>query len=202
MRQAASLVKITSGPPVPDEGLVLYSPPEASNEEPRSCINCWMWNEEARTCRLMGPNVRAEKFTYPPTATADGKPVEYWPVCGMWDFGKHNEGPAIYKDSNFDSPDDIGFGYVNAPEVGLERGGTNCGGQNGGDDCDNFIIAGDDKRKADSGFCRVLQHDVPNLSCCSSWQDDDFLTWQRAQKLLEELDKKRVNDSTPNPLLK
>ena len=199
MRQAASLVQVTSGPPVPDEGDVLYSPPEASHGEPRSCINCWMWNEKARTCKLMGPSIRAEKFVYPPSG---GKPIEYWPVCGMWDFGKHNEGPATYKEAPFDTPDNLGFGYVNAPEVGQPRGGTNCGGQNGGDDCDNYIIAGEDKRATETGFCRVLQHNVPNLACCASWGDDDWLDWQTAQKLLEELDNQRVRATTPNPLLK
>ena len=199
-RLASSLVKIQSTPLL-EEGQVLFSAPASANNEPRSCINCWMWNEHPGTCYLMGPEIRAEKFTYPPKFEEGSKPIEYWPVCGMWDFGHHHEGRPIYKQSPYDDPDSIGFGYVNAPEVGLERSGTNCGGQNGGDDCDNYITKGPDKRAEDEAYCRVLGKHVPNLACCTAWGDDDWVDWQKGQDLLKDLDSKKQQGSSPNPLL-
>jgi hypothetical protein len=199
-RLANSLVQIRTVP-VLDEGQVLYSSPESANNEPRSCANCWMWNEHPGTCYIMGPDVRAEKFTYPPKEELGAKPIEYWPVCGMWDYGKHNEGRPVYKAAPYDDPDAIGFGFVNAPEVGLERSGTNCGGQNGGDDCDNYITKGSDKRAENEAFCRVLQKNVPNNACCSAWCDDDWVDWNKGQDLLKELDERKQRASSPNPLV-
>jgi hypothetical protein len=200
LREAASLVNITSMP-IPDKGQVMFSTVADAHNEPRSCHNCWLWNEHPGTCYLMGPSVRAEKFIYPPEAENGTKPIEYWPVCGYWDYGKHNEGATKYKDGNFDDPDNLGFGYVNAPTIGGKEGGTSCGGQGNGDDCDSYIIKGDDKRLAPTGFCRVLQATVENGACCSSWNDDDFINWRNGQKLLEELDSKRERMVSPNPLL-
>ena len=200
IRLANSLVKIRTMP-VLDEGQVLFSDASGANNEPRSCSNCWMWNERPGTCQLMGPNVRAERFIYPPVPEDGSKPIEYWPVCGMWDYGKHNEGQPIYKVAPYDDPDAIGFGFVNAPEIGLRRSGTCCGGANGGDDCDNYITRGDDKRAENTAFCRVLQKDVANMDCCAAWDDDDWVDWQKAQDLLKDLDSKTQRASSSNPLL-
>lgn len=199
-RLANSLVKIDR-PVALEPGQVLFSDGASVNNEPRSCANCWMWNEHPGTCYLMGPDVRAEKFTYPPKFEEGSKPIEYWPVCGMWDHGKHNEGRPVYKSGAYDDPDSIGFGYVNAPAPGQALGGTNCGGQNGGDDCDNYITKGDDKRKEDQAFCRVLQKEVGNCDCCAAWTDDDWVTWQKGQELLKDLDSRKQRAVSPNPLL-
>lgn len=202
LRKASSLVNVMSTP-IPDKGEVLFSPAASAHDEPRSCSNCWMYNSKAGTCRLMGPSVRAQKFTYPPAPDKDGaKPIEYWPVCGMWDYGDPNEGVAIYKNASPDSPDDIGFGFVNAPSVGLERSGTCCSGAGGGDDCDSYMVSGADKRAARTGFCRVLQTTVGGMDCCAQWADDDFIGWQAGQKLLESLDERSERGRSPNPLLR
>lgn len=199
LRLANSLVNITSVP-ILDKGQVLFSPAASAHNEPRSCYNCHFFNERAETCQLIGPATRIKKFTYPSAFQEGSKPIEYWPVCGMWDYGEPNDGSVQYKRPPFDSPSDIGLGWVNAPNVGLERSGTNCGGANGGDDCDNFIISSEDKRQARTGFCRVLQTEVGNLDCCTAFTDDDWLEWQDGQKLMEDLDKQKQQRS-PNPLL-
>ena len=200
MRLASSLVKIQAAPTL-EPGQVLFNGADKANNEPRSCINCWMWNENARTCRILGPDVRAEKFIYPPKFEEGSKPIEYWPVCGMWDYGKHHEGPAVYKQAPYDDPDSVGFGFVNAPEVGLERSGSCCSGANNGDDCDNYITKGDDKRAETTAFCRVLQTEVAGMDCCSAWTDDDWIDWRKGQDLLKELDSKKQRAASPNALL-
>lgn len=201
LRLANSLVQITSIP-TSDRGSVLFSPASGAHDEPRSCYNCHFFNERAKSCQLMGDRIRVEKFVYPPSFQDSSKPIEFWPVCGMWDYGDPNDGGASFKEPPFDNPDDIGFGWVNAPSVGLEHSGTSCGGANDGDDCDHFIITGDDKRAAKTGFCRVLQQTVGNLDCCAHWEDDDWVDWQKGEDLLKDLDSRRVRATSPNPLLK
>lgn len=200
MREASSMVYITTSPTL-EKGQVLFSSAANSHDEPRSCYNCFMFNRDAKTCKLMGPAVRVEKFIYPPTGTEVAKRIEYWPACGMWAYGTPIVGKPVYKELPFDEPDDLGFGWINAPVVGQPHGGANCGGTNGGDDCDNFIVAGDDKRASPTGFCRVLRQDVENGACCTAWGDDDFISWQKGQDLLKDLDKQRVGVAGPNPLL-
>lgn len=194
LREAASLVHISSAPLL-DKGQVAYSSPESAHNEPRSCYNCWMMNATASTCRILGPTVGAKKFSY-----GEQKLVEYWPVCGEWDYGSPNAGAAQYKSTRpFDDPDDLGFGYVNAPSVGQPLGGTCCGGGNGGDECDNYMTKSDDKRAPLTGFCRVLQTEVPQMACCTAWRDDDFIQWRDAQKILES---QTPGYKAPNPLLR
>lgn len=200
LRLANSLVQI-NGVPTPDKGEVLFSPPEASHNEPRSCYNCEFYFSRAKTCHFFGPSVRIEKFIYPPTPQDASKPIEYHPVCGAWNYGRPKEGMASYQELPYNNPDDIGLGWVNAPEVGLKLSGTCCGGANGGDDCDSYQIPGEDKRASKTGFCRVLQLDVPNMACCTEWADDDFVEWQKARDILADLDKRKVSNSSPNPLL-
>lgn len=202
LRLANSLVNISSVP-ILERGQVCYSTASSADNEPRSCYNCHFYNRRASSCSLMGPGVRVEKFTYPPMVQQDSKPIEYWPVCGMFDYGEPQNGLPVYKATPYDNPDDNGFGWVNAPQVGLKLSGTSCGGANGGDDCDNYIVPGDDKRAEKTGFCRVLQTQVDNMDCCTAWTDDDWVDWQKGAKLLEEIDssnKQRVYG--PNPLLK
>ena len=200
LREAASLVQITSAP-ILDKGQVLFSTAASAHSEPRSCYNCHFYNEAGGSCQLVGPAIRVEKFTYPAVGNSVSKPIEYWPVCGMWDYGAPNSGRPSFKEPPFDDPDSLGLGFVNAPEVGLPHGGTCCGGAGGGDDCDNYMVSVDDKRITKTGFCRVLQIEVGNSDCCTAWKDDDWVPWQEGQKILEDLGKKKAVASGPNPLL-
>lgn len=167
--------------PILDESSVLFSSAASAGNEPRSCYNCPFFNYE-KSCKLMGKDVEIHKFTWPKERRDNSKPIEFWPVCGYWVKGEPN-----YAEEEFYAklnPDEAGLGWVNAPEVGLERSGTSCGGKNGGDDCDLWIIEGEsgDKRAADTGFCRVMQKETGNLDCCAAWEDDDWLTWQMVKE--------------------
>lgn len=173
--------------PVLTRGQVMYIPEAKMNGEPASCYNCPMFNY-GRSCMTMGPNVKIRKFIYPPEATADAKRIEYWPCCSNWYPGEPNYGKEKFED-NIQSPDTMGLGWINAPEIGQKYGGANCGGKNGGDDCDNYCTDGEgDKREYPSAFCRVLQSDVENGAVCTGWMDDDWLSWDRAQNILREMD--------------
>lgn len=176
-------------PPILDNGSVLFSSAASAENEPRSCYNCPFFNFE-KSCKLMRElGMELRKFTWPKERRDNAKPIEFWPVCGYWVKGEPNYGPAqFYADLG---PDEAGLGWVNAPEIGQELGGTSCGGRNGGDDCDLWLIDSEsgDKRAEDSGFCRVMQKDTANLDCCSAWEDDDWLTWQMV--------KERFNESKP-----
>lgn len=171
--------------PVLNKGQVLYVPEGQMGGEPASCYNCHMYNFN-RSCMIHQKNLTVKKFVYPPQATADAKTIEYWPCCGMWDKGEPNYGPEKFIASN--SPDTTGLGWINAPKPGQEYGGANCSGKNGGDDCDHYITKGDDKRLEDTAFCRILQQQVEGGAVCAAWQDDDWMSWDRAQNLLKELD--------------
>lgn len=166
-------------PPILNNGQVLFSAAEDAHGEPRSCYNCPFYNY-GKSCRLMGPDVEIRKLLWPPKQTADSKQVEYWPVCGYWIYGEPNYGTEKFTARI--SPDDAGLGWINAPKPGQKQGGSCCGGRNGGDDCDLWMTADEDKREADTGFCRVLQRDTNNLDCCSCWEDDDLVSWQTAQE--------------------
>lgn len=166
-------------PPILNNGQVLFSAAEDAHGEPRSCYNCTFYNY-GRSCGLMGPEIQIRKFIWPTKATADSKQIEYWPVCGYWISGDPNYGEESFRAHI--SPEDAGLIWINAPKVGQKYGGSNCGGQNGGDDCDYWMTDVADKREADTGFCRVLQRDTRNTECCACWQDDDRLSWQDAQE--------------------
>src|ERR1700757_1990527 len=172
-------------PPILTEGSVLFSSAASASNEPRSCYNCTFFNYD-KSCRLIGKGVEIHKFTWPKEKRDAAKPIEYWPVCGYWVKGDPNYGPEEF--SARLSPDEAGLGWVNAPKPGLEYSGTSCGGANGGDDCDFWIIDREDgdKRECESGFCRVLQRETGNMDCCSAWQDDDYLTWQMVQERFRE----------------
>lgn len=170
--------------PVLTKGQVMYIGEGQMGGDPASCYRCPFYNF-GRSCQLIGPRVAVRKFVYPPAPTADAKQIEYWPCCGEWTPGEPNYGDEKFFDS-LSSPDSLGLGWINAPKVGLEYGGANCGGKNGGDDCDHYITEGDDKRDEPTAFCRVLQSQVENGAVCCAWMDDDWLSWDRAQNILKE----------------
>lgn len=174
--------------PVLTKGDVNYIPAAKMDGEPASCYTCPFYNA-SRTCQLIGKGVAVRKLTYPAEATSFSKPIEYWPCCSAWQKGRPNFGEEKYIGSG-SSPDDIGLIWINAARPGQEYGGANCGGCNGGDDCDHYITEGDDKRVEPTAFCRVLQQDVECGAVCSAWRDDDILQWQKAQDLLKELGKR------------
>lgn len=168
--------------PVLTKGQVQYIPEAEMQKEPATCYNCAFYNY-SRSCRLLGPRIEIRKFTDPPQPTADAKQIEYWPCCSAWMKGEPNYGPQKFLD-NLTSPDTLGLGWINAPHPGQAISGANCGGSNGGDDCDHYITEGDDKRREPTAFCRVLQQPVECGAVCSAWIDDDWITYDRAQNIL------------------
>lgn len=167
-------------PPILNNGQVLFSSAEGADNEPRSCYNCPFYNY-GHSCQLMEGIEPIKKLVFPKAPVpADSKQVEYWPVCGMWIHGEPNYASERYIASM--DPDDMGLGYVNAPRVGLKYSGTSCGGQNGGDDCDYWMVDEPDKRAVKEGFCRVLQKNTKNGDCCSCWIDDDWVSWRTAKE--------------------
>jgi len=166
---------------------VLFVPASGMGGEPATCYNCKEYNY-GRSCEYFGPHVSIRRFIYPRIATADAKRIEYWPCCSMWDRGQPNYGPAKFHERT-DSPDELGLGWINAPAVGQEIGGANCGGSNGGDECDFYVTIKADARDTDSGFCRVLQQEVDTGAVCAAWRDDDWVDYQRGSQLLKELDR-------------
>jgi len=164
---------------------VLFVPASGLQGEPTTCYNCKEYNF-GKSCEYFGPHVEIRRFVYPRTETADAKRIEYWPCCSMWDRGQPNYGPAKYHERT-DSPDELGLGWINAPSVGQDISGANCGGAHGGDECDFYITPGPDARAYDTGFCRVLQQEVDNGAVCAAWRDDDWVDYQRGSALLKEL---------------
>jgi len=164
---------------------VLFVPAASMCGEPSTCYNCGRYNL-GKSCMLIGPHVEIRKFIYPIYPTADAKQIEYWPCCGEWKRGEPNRGPEEFTDE-LDTPDELGLGWINAPRVGQAIGGANCGGENGGDECDFYITDVADARDTEQGFCRVLQQDVDNGAVCAAWRDDDWVDYQRGSALLKEL---------------
>lgn len=185
MRRAFS-TPASDTPIIPTKGQALFTTAESLNDEPTSCANCIFYNSTAETCSLIGPRIPIKRFVYPKEATVDSKQIEYWPCCGMHEHGKPNTGAAIYRNS--DDPDYLDLVWINAPKVGQEYGGANCGGVNGGDDCDHYLTEGkEEKWNSATGFCRALQTDVAAGDVCCLWQDDDELKWRDAVKIIKEL---------------
>lgn len=172
MRRAHSLPDVES-PIIPRKGQVLFVTAEELSNEPASCSDCQLHNS-AGTCSILGPRIPVRKFTM------DG--IEYWPHCAA--FLKGPEKTASSYTASRD-PDYLGLIWINAPKVGQAHGGANCGGCDGGDDCDNYIVDGA-KKKWDSptGFCRALQTTVACGDHCTHWQDDDEISWREAVKIL------------------
>jgi hypothetical protein len=164
-----------------DRASVLFSTAESAHDEPRSCFNCPLYNLEKGRCVYHPQNIKIRKFI---VGAQDDNPIEYWPVCGYWIYGK--PGQVRNHLANLD-PDDTGLAWINAPEVGQSLGGTCCGGRNGGDDCDYFDTAGREaKWDASVGTCRALKSTVANMDCCGAWTDDDIIDWRKAQVWLKD----------------
>lgn len=190
LRKINSMRRAASQPdnilvPILTKGQVFFTPASQMHDEPASCYNCVHYNY-GRSCQKIGENVPIKKFTYPKESKGDSKPIEYWPCCSIQDFGEPNYGEEVFISHN--DPSNLGLGWINAPKVGQEHGGANCGGQNDGDDCDHYITEGSDKREEKSAFCRVLQCTVNGGDVCSAWDDDDLLDWQQGVDILRELD--------------
>lgn len=176
-RRAESLVQI-SKVPILDKASVLFETGEHWRDRPCSCYTCEKLNLAAGTCYLHGPKIRTVRFI------AEG--IEYWPDCGKAQFGEPNQGEAKYSGYR-DDPDYTGLCWINAPKPGLEYSGANCGGANNGDDCDFYDTIGDvAKWDAPTGICRILKTEVANNDRCSAWVDDDLISWQKGQQLIEK----------------
>lgn len=184
-RRALSQPTITD-PPTLTKGQVMYIPEAAMEGEPATCYNCNFYNY-GRSCRLIGPKTPIRKFVYPPKPTADAKRIEYWPCCAAWLRGEPNYGNEKFIE-NLSTPDTLGLGWINSPEVGKDIGGANCGGKNGGDDCDSYVSEGDDKRIEPTAFCRVLQQNVECGGVCTAWMDDDWVPFDKAMNILKDND--------------
>lgn len=186
MREAFSAPN-SSAPVVNTKGETLFTTAEEMHDEPASCYNCQFYNEKAETCGLIGKRLIIKKIVWPKEATADAKQIEYWPCCSMQLYGETNKGEAVYRASS--DQDYLGLIWINAPKVGLPHGGANCGGTNGGDDCDQYIVEGTKpKWETPTGFCRAMQITVAAGDVCCQWRDDDTLQWQDAQRLIGEID--------------
>jgi len=161
--------------------------------KPTSCYTCTIQQSD-RTCGLLGPSIKVEKFR---GSRDSGEQIEYWPCCDEFEYGKPQTGKPDYH-SSLSTPDKVGLVWINAPKVGQSFGGANCGGINGGDDCDRYRTRGQkEKWDVDSGLCTVLQHEVEGGAVCRMWHDDDELTWREAQQFIngdskETVDKKRL----------
>lgn len=176
-----------------DKASVLFVTAESRHDEPNSCYNCGKYFASSETCGIIGPHIRIRKFIYGEPYL----PVEYWPVCGSHEYGEPSKGDASYSAEN--DPDFIGLCWINAPKVGQRYGGANCGGSNGGDDCDFWMIdgkKGPDKRDYEEAFCQVLQGPTAKGDCCAAWTDDDILSWQLAQNILRSGQAKGIEDQS------
>ena len=167
------------GVPILQPSDVLFTTGESMQDHPASCYNCRTQNPKSLTCKRIGPEILVKKFTRGGT---DGNPIEFFPCCGMHDFGEPSEGIFFTRDD----PDYLGLVWINAPKVGQQFGGANCAGVNGGDDCDHYIVEGK-KAKWDSvtGFCRVLQKNVAAADVCTAWTDDDVVSWREAAQWIK-----------------
>jgi len=186
MRRAFSAPESSSAV-VNTKGEALFVTAEEMNDEPASCYNCQFYNEKAQTCQIIGKRHIIKKLTWPKKETPDAKQIEYWPCCSMQLYGKPNQGEAKYLSSS--DADYMGLIWINASEVGQQYGGANCGGSNGGDDCDHYTTdSGKAKWDSPTGFCRALQTTVACGDVCCQWRDDDTLNWQDAMRLIGEID--------------
>lgn len=161
-------------------------------EVPASCYTCQKQQSD-ETCFLLGPEIKVSKVI---GHHDSGDPIEYWPCCSSHQFGSPASGNPNYS-PELASPDQLGLIWINAPEVGQKFGGANCGGTNGGDDCDHYLVRAGEKWENPQGNCRVLAHEVDAGDVCGAWRDDDELPWKEAQQLLagdtvETVQKKRL----------
>jgi len=167
------------GIPIISDEAVMFTRASELGDKPASCYTCQAQQADL-TCFYMGSGVKVAKVT----GSADsGDPIEYWPCCGMHNYGTRQTGVPVYADILSD-PSSLGLVWINAPKVGQPFGGANCGGGNGGDDCDHYTVKSGEKWDNPSGYCRVLCHSVENGDVCTAWHDDDELQFEEAQMLL------------------
>lgn len=181
------------GVPILHDSDVLFTRASELGGLPASCYTCKEHTPDL-TCERMGPSVKVAKVI---GHRDSGDPIEYWPCCSLQEYtDKPRSSPTHYHDS-LDNPDEIGLIWINAPEVGQKYGGANCGGVEGGDDCDHYLVKSGEKWDNQQGACRVLQHSVDAGDVCTAWRDDDILNWQEAEMLmkgksLDEVQKRRM----------
>lgn len=195
MRRDKSLPNF-HGVPILSDAAVMFTTSSELGDKPASCYTCEQQQSD-RTCYYLGPGVKVEKVI---GSRESGDPIEYWPCCGMQNHGNPQTGSPSYSEY-LSTPQELGLVWINASKPGQKYGGANCGGVNGGDDCDHYIVRGA-KEKWDSpnGFCRVLQHDVSGGDVCAAWHDDDELQYPEAQLLIrgdsvDTIHKKRLAKS-------
>jgi hypothetical protein len=158
---------------------------------PVSCYTCSRQNRD-ETCFLIGPEVKVSTVV---GHRESGDPIEYWPCCSAHNYGDPSK--EVSYANPLSSPNTLGLIWINAPKVGLEYSGANCGGVNDGDDCDHYIVKSGEKWDNPQGYCRVLAHVVDAADVCGAWRDDDQLDWDSAQQLMkgdtrETVDKKKL----------
>ena len=168
------------GVPILSDEAVMFTRASELGGKPASCYTCQAQQSD-KTCFYMGPAVKVSKVT---GARDSGEPIEYWPCCGMHNYGDPRTGKPVYSDE-LSSPSTLGLIWINGPKPGVKYGGANCGGVNDGDDCDHYLVRGkEEKWDSKQGFCRVLQHQVDSGDVCTAWHDDDELPWEEAQQLM------------------
>jgi len=167
------------GIPLLHDADVMFTTASQMGNEPASCYTC-QFQQSNLTCGLLGPNIKVAKVT---GSHDSGDPIEYWPCCDMHDYGKPEKGKTSYRE-HLSTPDQLGLIWINASEVGQKYGGANCGGIEGGDDCDHYMVKSGEKWESEQGICRVLQHSVDAGDVCTAWRDDDELLWDEAQQLM------------------
>jgi hypothetical protein len=185
------------GVPILSDAQVLFTTADELGNKPASCYTCKEQTSEM-TCERLGPGVKVEKVI---GSRESGHPIEYWPCCSMHEYSQDvadGKRAAPHYHDTLDTPDSLGLIWINAPKVGQKYGGANCGGVNGGDDCDSYIVHGkQEKWDVDQAYCRVLAHDVPGGAVCAAWKDDDQLSFEDAQQLirgdsLDTVEKRRL----------
>lgn len=175
------------GIPILHDQDVMFTTASQLGDKPASCYTC-QFQQSDLTCGILGPDISVGKVT---GSQDSGDPIEYWPCCGEHDYGPAQKGQPSYR-KVLSTPDQVGLVWINASEVGQDYGGANCGGGNGGDDCDHYLVRSGDKWENPQGVCRVLQHTVDNGDVCTAWRDDDILDWQEAQQLMKGDSKETV----------
>lgn len=180
------------GIPIVDDAAVLFCSASEIGNKPASCYTCQKQQKD-ETCFLLGAEVKVAKVT---GHRESGDPIEYWPCCSAHQYGPPRTEKPVYAD-NLSSPDSLGLIWINASEPGQKFGGANCGGVDGGDDCDHYMVKSGEKWDNPQGYCRVLAHMVDAGDVCAAWHDDDELPWKEAQQLmsgdsLETVKKKRL----------
>lgn len=184
------------GVPILRDAEVGFATAKELGDKPASCYTCGKQQSDF-TCFLLGPSILVKKVR---GSKDSGEQIEYWPCCSQHNYGDRATGKPHY-DKQLSTPDSLGLVWINAPEVGQEYGGANCGGLSGGDDCDRYRTYGaKEKWDVESGYCTVLAHDVEGGAVCAAWKDDDILYYPEAVAMMNgdskgTIDKRRLAKS-------